>query len=178
MTVAKPASTVSAPSPWRRFAARAALATLVWLGLNGADWRSWIVGVPAAILAAWVSMRLLPAITWRWSVRGAVLFALFFLRESLRGGWDVARRALAPRLELSPAIMFHPLRLPSGPARLFFCSVINLLPGTAVVAFEESRLCLHVLNRSPRVAADLRDLEDRVAGLFGCNLREERDRMG
>ena len=112
---------------------------LIWLGLNGADWSSWIVGGPVVFAAAWISVKLLPAIPWHWSVGGAIAFAGWFLRESLRGGWDVARRALSPKLALSPAIVCVPFHLPSGAARLFFCSAISLLPGTAVVAIAEEQ---------------------------------------
>ena len=140
---------------------------LIWLGLNGTDWSSWIVGGPVAFAAAWISVKLLPAFPWHWSVGGAIAFAGWFLRESLRGGWDVAWRALSPKLALSPAIVCVPLHLPPGAARLFFCSAISLLPGTAVVAIAEKSLCVHALDFSPRVEAELRELEDRVGALFG-----------
>jgi multicomponent Na+:H+ antiporter subunit E len=140
---------------------------LIWLGLNGADWTSWIVGGPAVAGAAWISVALLPDLDWRWSPVGAIRFTGYFLCESLRGGWDVASRALAPGPRLSPAIVCYPFHLPAGPARLFFCGTISLLPGTAVVAIEERQLCIHVLDASPRVEAELRELECRVAALFG-----------
>jgi multicomponent Na+:H+ antiporter subunit E len=167
MNFATPAPLPSAPNALRRYLARAALMAAAWFGFNGADWNSWIVGGPVVLGAAWVSLRLLPAISWRWSFSGAILFAGFFLRESLRGGWDVARRALAPRLGLAPAIVCYDLRLPAGPARLFFCSAVSLLPGTSVIAIEQSRICVHVLDFSPHVEEELRELERRVAALFG-----------
>jgi multicomponent Na+:H+ antiporter subunit E len=143
---------------------------LIWLGLNGADWSSWIVGGPVVIAAAWISVKLLPAIPWHWSASGALAFAGFFLRESWRGGWDVACRALSPKLALSPAIVCVPFHLPSGAARLFFCGTISLLPGTAVVEITEKSLCVHALDGSPRVEEELRELENRVAALFGLVL--------
>ena len=140
---------------------------LIWLGLNGADWSSWIVGGPVVIAAAWISVKLLPAIPWHWSVGGALAFAGFFLRESLRGGWDVARRAISPSLALSPAIVCIQFHLPPGPARLFFCSAISLLPGTAVVAIADRQ---HLRPRAGPFAApseeELRELEWRVGALF------------
>ena len=69
-------------------------------------------------------------------------FAGYFLRESLRGGWDVARRALSPALPMSPALVRFLLRLPPGSARWLFCNTISLLPGTAVVAIRARKhLC-------------------------------------
>jgi multicomponent Na+:H+ antiporter subunit E len=148
---------------------------LIWLGLNGTDWSSWIVGGPVAFAAAWISVKLLPTLSWHWSVGGAIAFAGWFLRESLRGGWDVAWRALSPKLALSPAIVCVPLHLPPGAARLFFCSAISLLPGTAVVAVAEESLCVHALDFSPRVEEELRELEDRVAALFGLVLPGQKE---
>ena len=156
-----------------RFLVRCVLMALIWLGLNGADWSSWIVGGPVVIAAAWISVKLLPDIPWHWTVGWGIAFAGFFLRESLRGGWDVATRALSPTLSLSPAIVTYPLHLPTGPARLFFCSVISLLPGTAVVAIGKENLSIHVLDLSPGFEKEMRDLERRVASLFGLALSEQ-----
>lgn len=148
---------------------------LLWFGLNGLDGNSWLVGLPVVLTAAWISLKLLPAVTWRWSVGGALAFAGFFLRESVRGAWDVARWALTPGLALSPAIVCHPLRLPAGPSRLFFCSAISLLPGTAVVSIAEGTICIHVLDLTPRVEEELGKLERRVAALFGLVLMKDRE---
>ncbi len=163
------------PMPARvwRFITRLALMALLWLGLNGTDWNSWIVGGPVVVAAAWISLKLLPAMSWHCSVGGALAFAGFFVRESLRGGWDVAWLALSPKLPLSPAIVCFPLHLPAGAARLFFCGTISLLPGTAVVAIAETSLCVHALNFSPQVEQELRELERRVAVLFGLPFPQE-----
>ncbi len=167
------ASVVSTAFRLKRGLRRAGWMALLWLGLNGADWSSWIIGGPVVIAAAWISVRLLPAIPWHWSVSGAIAFIGFFLRESLRGGWDVAWRALSPGRALSPAIVCHPFHLPPGPSRLFFCGAINLLPGTAVVSIAEAKVCVHVLDTSLRAEEGLRTLERRVAALFGVEWTRE-----
>lgn len=171
-TVTHRARPAHPPAVVGRFIARLALMALVWLGMNGTDWSSWIVGGPVVLAAAWVSVTMLPDTRWRLSAGGAIAFAGFFLRESLRGGWDVAWRALAPALPLSPDIVCFRLHLPPGPARLLFCGAISLLPGTAVVAITDGSICVHVLEASPRVEAELRELEDHVAALFGLRLPE------
>jgi len=127
------------------------------------------------LVAAWISVKLLPAVAWRWSAHGALVFAAYFLRESARGGWDVARRALSPGLVLSPAIVCHPFHFPAGPSRLFFCTAISLLPGTAVVAIADSNLCVHVLDNSISAEEELRELERRVGALFGLELMNEKE---
>jgi len=167
------APAVSAGFRLKRCLWRAGWMALLWLGLNGWDGNSWLVGVPAVLAAAWISVTLLPAISWRWTASGALAFVGFFLRESVRGGWDVARRALSPGLALSPAIVCHALHLPAGPSRLFFCGAISLLPGTAVVSIAEGTICLHVLDWTPRVEEELRELERRVGALFGVELMLE-----
>jgi multicomponent Na+:H+ antiporter subunit E len=171
-TGTQPARPAHPPTAAGRFVARLALMALVWWGMNGTDWRSWLVGGPAVVAAAWVSVRLLPDARWRLSAGGAIAFAGFFLRESLRGGWDVARRTLSPALPLSPAIVCVPLHLPPGSARVLFCAAISLLPGTAVVAIADGSICVHALDASPRVEDELRELEDRVAALFGLRRQE------
>lgn len=160
-------SHLSAPATGGRLLTRAILMSLIWLGLTGADWSSWLVGGPTVVTAAWISLRLWPGVSWRWSPRGALAFAAYFLRESCWGGWDVARRAISPRLNFTPGIIHYSPHLPAGPARLFFCAVISLLPGTAVVAIQSDSIQVHVLDQGARIHAELRELERRVAALFG-----------
>jgi multicomponent Na+:H+ antiporter subunit E len=176
MTVATPnAPAVSATFRLRRCLVRTVWMALLWFGFNGLDGKSWIVGGPTVLVAAWISVNLLPAVSWRWSLRGALVFAAYFLRESVRGGWDVARRAISPGIALSPDIVCHPFRLPSGPSRLFFCSAISLLPGTAVVAIAESNIWVHLLDNSTSAEEELQELERRVAALFGVEMMKEKE---
>jgi multicomponent Na+:H+ antiporter subunit E len=155
---------------------RALWLAVLWLALNGADHRSWIVGAPVVCVAAWVSLRMRPATRWRLSPLGAVAFAAYFARESFLGGLDVARRAFAPRLSLAPAMRSFRPRLAAGTPRLFLCAVISLLPGTAVVEIAEDHLLVHVLDDSSEVEGELRALEDRVAALFALGRLEARER--
>ena len=164
----------SEPATARRFVARGILMAVIWLGFNGTDWSSWMVGGPMVLAAAWLSIRLLPANTWHWSVGEAIRFGGYFLRESLRGGWGVARHALSAPLVISPGLLFYRIHLPPGPSRLFFCSAISLLPGTAVVAIAESTICVHVLDDSASVEEELRGLERRVGALFALELMREK----
>jgi len=160
----------SPPSFPRRLAARAALMALVWLGLNGTDWASWVVGGPMVLAAAWLSARMLPPFSWRWSARGALQFAGYFVHESFAGGWDVSRRALSPSLPVSPSVLEYALRLPAGAPRWLFCGTVNLLPGTAIVAIEDDRVVVHALHSAAHAQAGLRTLEARVAAVFATRL--------
>ncbi|HEB87118.1 MAG TPA: hypothetical protein ENI68_08920 [Gammaproteobacteria bacterium] len=61
-----------------------------------------MVGAPVVLFATLVSVVLLPPIFW--SLTGVVQFVSFFLWHSLRGGVNVARLALHPRLPISPGM--------------------------------------------------------------------------
>jgi multicomponent Na+:H+ antiporter subunit E len=102
---------------------------------------------------------------------GLLRFVPYFVVHSLRGGFDVARRALHPRLPIDPGYHDHPLRLPDGAARTFFAALVGLLPGTLGVEIREGRLRVHVLDRKMPTAGTLRELEERVADLFGVEAR-------
>jgi multicomponent Na+:H+ antiporter subunit E len=147
-----------------------ALLAALWAGLNGLDAKSWIVGVPIVILATIISWRLAPerGSALRWGALPA--FVGYFLRESFRGGGDVARRALRPGPCVDPGVVTYAMRLPHGPARAMFAGAIGLLPGTLVIAITDKALEVHALDASADVLGALRELERRVAGLFGIPL--------
>ncbi len=110
-------------------------------------------------------------------VRGAVRFIPWFLVQSVRGGVDVARRALSPSLPLAPGFVTYPVRLGAGPARTFFVNCISLLPGTfsAELREEGAAIRVHVLAEADAVPARLREVEGQVARLFGETLGGRND---
>jgi len=75
-----------------RFCFRAVLFALLWWMLTEGAADSWLVGAPVVVLAALASGVLLPGTSW--SLPGLLRFIPFFLWHSLRGGVDVAGRAL------------------------------------------------------------------------------------
>jgi len=129
---------------------------------------SWLVGAPVVVLAVLASVTLLPGVSW--SVSGIVRFVPFFLWRSLYGGVDVARRALHPRLPISPGLFDHRWRLPSGLPRVFMANTVSLLPGTLSADLDEEYLHVHVLDHTGDFASELTVIEKRVAKLFGLNL--------
>lgn len=156
----------TAPARWRRVALRAAVLAGLWAALTGGEPRSWLVGVPAVAAAAAVGAALLPAPRPRLRWRGVPAFAAHFLWHSLRGGLDVAGRALSRRPRLRPEIVRFASDLPAGSPRLLLGAVASLLPGTLLVAVEDAFLEVHVLDRTARPEEELRRLEARVRGLF------------
>ena len=144
-------------------------AALWWLATQGAP-ASWIVGIPAVLAATWVSVALFPKRPWRWRVRGAVWFLGYFVWQSLMGGFDVAWRALHPRLPLNPGFYPYRLRLSGGPAQTFLVNTVSLLPGTLSATVQEDQLTLHVLDTNQPVANQVQRLEELVAFLFNVRL--------
>jgi len=146
----------------------ALLAACWWALAEGAP--SWSFGAPVVLLAFVASLAVASARALRLRPAATARFAVFFLRESLRGGIDVAQRALDPRLPLAPALLHYRLRLPAGPAQVLLVSVVGLLPGTLSADLGESDLTVHVLDRHLPVLNELQALERHVAALFGIAL--------
>ena len=150
-----------------RLLSRLAFFAAFWWLLNGEDARSWVVGGPAVIAATVASLCLRPEQSWRWRLAGVLPMAWFFLHNSVRGGFDVAGRAMRPGLWLNPGVIRFRTRLPPGSPRLFFVGLISLLPGTLVFGLEEDEVQIHALAAGPAVEDEVRALEEHVAALFG-----------
>ncbi len=141
---------------------------LAWWILTDGTMDSWWVGVPVVLFAALVSWVLLPPRCW--SLTGIIRFIPFFLWRSLYGGMDVARRALHPRLPISPGLFCYPWRLPPGLPRVFLANIVSLLPGTLSAQLGEHGLHVHVLDERKDFLSELETVEQRVAALFGISL--------
>lgn len=141
----------------------------IWWGLSGGAPASWWIGVPAVLLATAASVALLPPIPLVW--HELPRFIPFFLARSLSGGVDVAWRALHPSLPIAPVLVEYPLQLPPGLPRVFMANSVSLLPGTLSAALDQSLLKVHLLDGRKDFLAELKDLEQRVARLFGVALK-------
>ena len=97
---------------------------------------------------------------------GFLAITPYFLRESVRGGVDVARLALGPRRHILSHITRFPIAMPPGPVRRALITVVSLLPGTLSAHLDGDDLLVHRVRRGPADDADLRQCERRVARLF------------
>ncbi|MDO3377946.1 Na+/H+ antiporter subunit E [Geoalkalibacter halelectricus] len=149
---------------------RLILLALLWWVLTGGARDGWGLGLLVIVLAVWLSLVLRAPQPWRLSLAGALRFVPYFCWQSVRGGFDVTRRAFSPGLPLAPLLLEHPLRLPPGTARIFLLNTVSLLPGTLSAQLHGDRLVVHGLDGGLPLAQDLRRLESRVAGLFGLRL--------
>ncbi|WP_373507930.1 Na+/H+ antiporter subunit E [Thiocapsa sp.] len=143
---------------------------LVWLILVGPDAASWIIGGPFVVGATLASLKLSEPPDRTLSLPGLTGFVPYFLRESLRGGLDVAVRVLLPRLRVQPGHQTYRVRLRSPQARLVFIDSISLLPGTLSADLHGDLVTVHALDVRTDVVEGLAALERRVASLFGESL--------
>jgi multicomponent Na+:H+ antiporter subunit E len=160
---------VSVPDSWRVLWTRGRLpvllSVLLWAVLTEGAPASWTFGLPVAIGCGIFAARLLPMAPFRLDLRGTIAFVPFFLRRSLVGGVDVARRALAPDPGLEPSVVIYRMRLPAdSPARVVFLNVLSLLPGTLAAGLDGDAVTVHVL--SGRADDNLQALETAVARMF------------
>lgn len=138
---------------------------LWWVLTEGAGAAAFaVVVVPLALGASLVLARPHPR---RVSLLGLLRFIRFFLWESLRGGVDVARRALHPRMPLAPEMVEYPLRARDERERVLLVTVMSLVPGTVGAALDENRIRLHVIDRRLPVERTIRRVEAGIAGIFG-----------
>jgi len=144
-------------------------ALLWWILIEGKP-AGWWYGIPVILSALLVSLLLLPASRRQRPLGGTVRFVGFFLWESLRGGIDVALRALNPRLPLNPDLIDYSLRLPEGNARIVLMNTISLLPGTLSANLQDDCLQVHTLDDDPQTLQSLEQVETVVAQLFGIDI--------
>ncbi len=154
----------------RAWLLRFVLFALMWWVLTDGAVDSLPVGLPVVLIATLVSVMLLPPLSW--SLRGMALFIPYFLWHSIRGGVDVARRAMHPQLPISPGLFEYRFRLPPGLPRVFMANTVSLLPGTLSVELEEEILRIHVLDETGAIDEELKVLENRLANIFGLELEE------
>ncbi|MGV1099307.1 Na+/H+ antiporter subunit E [Thiovibrio sp. JS02] len=153
----------------QRLAGRAVVPTLLWWLLAGgvpASWPFGLVVVGAAVAVGGLVGA--PSLSLPFLFR-FLRFLPFFLLLSLRGGIDVARRALSPSLPLAPACLVYPLRLAAEGSRVFFANCISLLPGTLSVDLGAEQILVHTLDAERPVRQELAVLEGRIARLFGLD---------
>jgi multicomponent Na+:H+ antiporter subunit E len=163
---------------WRGFALRLVLLSAGWWVLTQAERSGIAFGIASVALALAASLWLSRERTPAWRLSGVLRFAAFFLAGSLRGGVDVALRALLPGPALRPTVIRLRSRLPSGPALNLFMSALSMLPGTLSVDSDRQAVFVHVLVDSQRAASRMMALEERVAAAIGLTLVDGDDRDG
>jgi multicomponent Na+:H+ antiporter subunit E len=164
------------PAGWPgALALRTAVFAALWWAFTEGRTGSWGAGAPIVALAVAASAGIAAPSALRLRPVAALRLAGFFLWRSLRGGVDVARRALAPGLPIAPRYEDVSLALPEGPARMLLAAGTSLMPGTLSVELRSDRLTVHVLDGRRSIAPDVRNLERRVAAALGVSLAPQGD---
>lgn len=143
---------------------RLLLLALLWWTLTGGVALSWLIGVPAILVATLVSGCIArPAGI---SLGEMLVFLPVFLTRSLLAAFDVARRTLSPSLDIHPGLLTYTCRLPEGLGRVVFMNIVSLLPGTLTAAQDGPTLTVHVLDCGADHKAQLAALESRIQRIF------------
>ena len=140
---------------------------LLWVLLTGGDIGSWLVGVPSVLLAVIAFNNLNTGRPLRLRASRLPAFIAWFVWHSLKGGADVAWRAVHPGLPLHPGFVSYRLLLAPGPARTFLVNCVSLLPGTLSAELVDDELLLHALDTETDVIAGTQAVEQQVDRLFG-----------
>jgi multicomponent Na+:H+ antiporter subunit E len=137
-------------------AVRVACFLAFWLVIYGFDPLGLLVGIGAALVATAASLRLLPPGGHALRPLALARLVLRFLVGSIRGGIDVAWRALHPQMPLRPGFVAYKPSLAAGPARSAFCTVTGLLPGTLPAGHDENgNILIHCLDMNQPVVEQL-----------------------
>ena len=140
---------------------RGLLFIVIWWILSDGTASSWWIALPAVIMALVVSSVLVSPMTIHWAE--LLGFVLFFLRFSLLGGIDVARRAFQPKIPIDPDFVEYHMQLPAGLLQVLMANTVSLLPGTLIAGLEESVIKVHVLDKNKDVSTELEMIEERIA---------------
>lgn len=147
---------------------RAGVFALIWLVATEGNLSAWPLALAGIVGATAASLWLLPAKTLPpISLAGLLRFLIWFVRQSLAGGAQVAWLALQRRPALRPALIEVSLTLPPGLPRLLFTAALSLMPGTLGVRLQGDTLLVHVLDRGQPLASDAARLAKHVAAVFG-----------
>ena len=142
-----------------------------WLILSGFRLGDLPAGLLASACASWASLRFLPPGR---SKRHPILIARLmarFLQQSVVAGFDVALRALDPRLPLAPGIAVCRCASPMGALRSGFCTIASLQPGLLPAGFNaDGNLVVHCLDVGQPVAQLLADEEERFLRALGLEI--------
>ena len=146
---------------------RSAAYFLFWVVLAGTAAKDLAAGLVTAVIAAWLSLRLIPA--GEMTLRPGRALSLFArcLWQSVVAGVTVARIALTPRMPLRPGMVAYRTALPPGNRRFLFMTYASLLPGTLPTRTDETDLIeVHALDCGQPVAELLAEEEARLSAVL------------
>ena len=159
--------------PWRAALGRGAAYFVLWMVIAGGRSVDLAPGLAAAALATWASLRLMPPDASGSRVHWPAAFGLLahFARVSAVAGFDVARRALMPRMRLETGLVYYRPQLPPSDARSLFQAITSQMPGTIPSGtVPPDAIAYHCLDSSQPVAQQLAVEESRLLDALGGSL--------
>jgi len=93
-------------------------------------------------------------------------FVVWFLRQSLSGGWDVARRTLEPSVSIRPDWVHYQVSSQNPQVRVLLSAIPGLLPGTLAVKIDNDQMQLHLLDSGQDWVSSIQALEQHLENLF------------
>lgn len=146
--------------------ARFALLAVTWMILDGIHAAGLLIGLPAALLAAGISLRLFPSTGSRVRPAGLLVLGLRCLRDALSAGIDVAGHALRPG-RMNPGCVTAPCSLRDD-SRALLLALSGIAPGSMPAGdAADGEVILHCLDRTRPAAAELAALEAGVTRALG-----------
>lgn len=168
----RPAKQQSDQASWQwlhglaRILPRALVLLGIWYALTGGEaWWSW--GTAFALAGAAASYSQMPVRGGRFRALLRLPRALpYLVRETLASGWDVARRALAPRLDLRPDLLDVQLQADAPQLQMAVAFGATLMPGTLAITLAPGCLHLHVIDARLDNQGRMESMEVQLAPLF------------
>ena len=139
---------------------------LLWLLLTEASWISLVIGIPAIAVAAYTSKRIAGDLPYSISFLAALKFLAYFILESFKGGFDIARRAFSFKSNVQPHYIHYETSLPAGLPQILFSSTVSLLPGTLTADSSENKLLVHALVSSNTIETEISKCEQYIQAIF------------
>jgi multicomponent Na+:H+ antiporter subunit E len=138
--------------------------SLLWVVLARGGWAFAVPSVAlATILTLWLQKT---SLHLHFNFRQLPAFLIFFLKSMIAGAWDVALRALHPRMPVSPRWVEYRL-VSTNPRTQLLCSVIvGLLPGTLAPEVDRGIMRVHVLDIRQDWQQTLRQLDQHLDRLL------------
>ncbi|MCW4353962.1 Na+/H+ antiporter subunit E [Hoyosella sp. YIM 151337] len=156
---------------WRAVALRIVLFGLLWWVITEGEWGVLHYALLVVPISAALSLWLLPPRERRGAVmrRTASVIGLlgWFLWQSVRGGADVAVRALRRPVDLDPSVFTYRTGLPDGLGRVALVVLCSLMPGTLSVGLDDAEVRIHTLDQEMGSRDQLAELEQRLGAVLG-----------
>jgi len=156
------------------FSVRVALFSIFWLLLTGWQPNSWGVGTVFITMASSLSLFLKnkqQSEQWLIKPTKSIPFLFFFIAQSLRGGWDIAKLALIPNSKLSPGLIIYQTDLVTESQIFTLMQVLSLLPGTVSANRSGREITIHILNLNSFKRSEIDDCQMRVSELLGSRAK-------